>query len=147
MTEILRKYDPCINVINEILVVYPDYQPAQLENIKVLILKGDWDVSKEKSDDFNEDFPNSIMGTKLAVFLELAHSGSLESSLEKLQQYLVLLTKKEGSNTDLFFSSAQLYSRICGRNNDILNLTIELTQRARKVKPLNAKYAVELAYQ
>ena len=65
----LRKYEPAINVINEIMVVYPEFTPGQLENVKLLLLKGEWESSKEKTEELLIDYPNDIIALKTAIFL------------------------------------------------------------------------------
>ena len=68
-TELLRKWEPAINVINEIMVVYPEFGPGQLENIKLLLLKGEWESSKEKTDDILYDNSDNILALRTAIFL------------------------------------------------------------------------------
>jgi len=94
-----------------------------------------------------EDDEYDIMGLKLMIFIALVRDGNLENALELLQKYIVAISRTESSNPDLYFESARLFSRLSGRNHPILNLTIELIERARKRKTFECSYAIELAYQ
>lgn len=60
--ELLKtKYQQAIKVINEVCVVYPEFAPGQVENVKLLLLSNKWDLSQEKCDELLEDFPNDIL--------------------------------------------------------------------------------------
>lgn len=41
------------------------------------------------------------------------------------------------------FDSAQLFLRICGRNQRIINYLREVIDKCRKAEPLNADFAIE----
>ncbi len=39
-----------MKIVNEILVVYPDFKPGIIENTRLLFLTGQWDFAKEKAE-------------------------------------------------------------------------------------------------
>ena len=41
------------------------------------------------------------------------------------------------------YNCSQLFSRISGRNKEILKLCMRLINKSRKISPLNADYAIE----
>lgn len=44
--------------------------------MKLLLLKGEWESSKEKTEDLLYDFPNDIIALRTAVFLAQARDGN-----------------------------------------------------------------------
>ncbi len=43
--ELIKKFEPSLTTINEILVVYPEFKPGIIENARLLFLDNKWDFS------------------------------------------------------------------------------------------------------
>ena len=65
----------------------------------------------------------------------------------KLKELESIIERKEGENAHLLYEISLLFSRICGRNPKIISLLQKFISKCRKMEPLNANYATELANQ
>jgi hypothetical protein len=54
-----------------------------------------------------------------------------------------VITKKEGKNPKLLFEMAQLFLRVCGRNQRVISYLRAVIDKCRKAEPLNADFAIE----
>ena len=53
---------------------------------------------------------------------------------------------QEGRNSQFMYEVSRLFSRMCGRNNVILSMSIKLLEECRKLEPINSDYVIELGY-
>jgi tetratricopeptide repeat protein 21B len=55
--------------------------------------------------------------------------------------------KSEPKNGHIFLHNCQLFSRICGRDSHILDVTAMFAERAASLDSTNSAYMVEVGYQ
>ena len=108
---------------------------------------GDWEPSLELTQKILSIEKANIPSLKMLIFHLLAREGNLDETLEKLQFLVNTIEKVEPKNPELLFHISQLYSRVCGRNPQILAITFSLIEKARKMRPIEPEFAIEIAYQ
>jgi len=145
-SEKLKKFPVTIDAINEIIVMHPSFTLAHAEKAKVLMMITDWEQFLEVTQKALAQDDRNIFALQAYVFYLLAQDGNLELGLEKLKFLYGTLDKLEPNNPELFYKCAQLFSRISGRDPDILKVTLSMIDKALKIKPLEADFAVEKAY-
>ena len=133
VSEWTKKYQITLDAINEIVVVYPTFTYANSEKSKVLMMIGDWDQSLDASLKILSNEPTNIFALKAVAFHKLAREGSLIEACEKLDELLRQVEAQEDKNINLIMHISQLFSRVSGRNPKILNITLGLLQRGRKI--------------
>lgn len=143
--ERLRKFQIALDTLNEIIVEHPKYLPAIAEKSRLLLTIYDWEQSYEMAQKALTYDKHNIKALMIQIFHLLAREGRIEESIERLKTLSFAIDKTEPKNSDILFECAKLFSRICGRNPEILQITFGFLERARKIKPLDADLAVELA--
>ncbi|EGR31890.1 tetratricopeptide repeat protein [Ichthyophthirius multifiliis] len=145
--ELKRKFEVTLNTLNEIIVLYTDFKSVQIEKAKFLMILGNWEQLQESVSQILYDEPNNIIALQLQAFITFIREGDIELGCEKLDILIKVIQKQEQKNTQLMHKVAQLFSRISGKNKQILNTTLNLCLQCKKSNPLNANYASELAVQ
>lgn len=140
-----KKYQIALDTLNEIVVEHPKFQPAIVEKARLLLTIYDWEQSFEMTQQALSMDKHNIKALMIHIFHLLAREGKIEESLEKLKSLNYAIEKTEPKNADILFECARLFSRISGRHPDVLLITFNFCERARKLKPLDADLAVELA--
>lgn len=69
-----------------------------------------------------------------------------ELVLEKMDELLVSMKSTESKNSDLYFNISRLFSRYCGRNNIMLQRTLQILDMAIMFSPENASYHAEVGH-
>jgi tetratricopeptide repeat protein 21B len=68
-------------------------------------------------------------------------------AMSTLQYATKAIESVEPTNSELYLNFGQLFSRICGRNPNVLQETYKMVEKAYKLSPGNAEYITELGYQ
>lgn len=143
----LKKYEVALDTINEGIVFYPEFIPLLNEKCNCLMSLTEWEQFNEVSQEIIAKESSNILATKCIAFNELAREGSIDNAYMRLRELENIIDRKEGKNANLLYELAQLFSRICGRNVKIVGLLQKFIGKCRKLEPLNADYAIEMAYE
>lgn len=127
------------------MVYYPDFIPALAEKCRLLMIIADWEQCLEAVQKVLSVDDKNILAQKINVFYLLAREGNLEDGVEKMKQLMNTIDRVEAQNADLYFKCAQLFSRVSGRDVEVLKVAYTMAEKAQKLKPLEAEYAVEKA--
>lgn len=76
----------------------------------------------------------------------MCRDGNYSSAVGTLQYLYSAMEKVEPTNCDLYLHISQLFSRVCGRNRNILEITYKFVEKASQMSPGNADYTTELGY-
>ena len=90
--------------------------------------------------------PNNIEALKIKCLILICQNGDFKSAILELQRLFSALNKLEPSNSELFAQISQLVSRICGKNQATLELSLKFIEKANQLSPSNAQYLTELGY-
>lgn len=129
-SEMMKKFSVTIETLNEIIVIYPDFIPAQSEKCRLLMIIADWDQCLEAVQKVLSQDDRNLLALKIYVFFLLAREGNLEEGTEKMKQLLQIIDKVEPQNADIYFKCSQLFSRISGRDMDVLKIAYTMVERA-----------------
>ena len=130
-----KKFTVTIETLNEIVIVFPEFTPAISEKARLLMVIADWDQCLETVQKVLAQDERNMQALKIYVFYLLAREGNLEEGIEKLKFFLQTLEKAEPQNADQFFKSGQLFSRVSGRDPDVLKIALAMIERAHKLNP------------
>ncbi|KAL4503354.1 hypothetical protein ABPG72_000960 [Tetrahymena utriculariae] len=145
--EMIKKFDISLNTINEINVLYPDFKGGLIEKAKLLMTVDDWEQLVDYCNKILYDDDKNIMALMLLTFYTFAREGDVETGCERLQKLIQAVEFSETRNMQLMFKISQVFSRISGRNTQILKFTMKLVNQCKQLSPLNAQYFCELAQQ
>lgn len=105
----------------------------------------DWDQCVETCHKVFAQDERNILALKIFVFYLLAREGNFEEGLQKMEFLINTLEKCEPSNCDLLFQCVQVFTRISGGDPEILKRCSFMIEKAIKMRPIEADYAIEKA--
>ncbi|XP_031631527.1 tetratricopeptide repeat protein 21B-like [Contarinia nasturtii] len=140
-------YETATNILNHLSIRYPDTNVPLVEKMKIQLASWNWENAKETSARILNLEPNNIEALCIKTLGIICHEGKAETGLIYLKQLYSALAKCEPTNADLHLYFAQLFSRNCSRNEDILNCTMLFAEKAYQLSPLKAEYLTELGFQ
>ena len=142
-----KKFEQALEALSEACICFPDFQPAQIEKVKVHILHGEWENTFEvlhATMQFDKTNPEVL---RIHVFWLMARENDLEHVLEKFDDLTAALKLNEGKNADLFYNVSRLFARYCGRKPEIIKKTRLLLETSIMLQPENVAYHVEIGHQ
>lgn len=140
-------FETAINILNHLSIRYTDTNVPLVEKMKIQLASWNWENAKETSSRILNLEPNNIEALCIKSMGLICHEGKNENGLIYLKQLYSALAKNEPTNADLHLYFAQLFSRACNRNEDILNCTMLFAEKAYQLSPLKAEYLTELGFQ
>eukprot|EP00397_Hematodinium_sp_SG-2012_P003040 GEMP01003048.1.p1 GENE.GEMP01003048.1~~GEMP01003048.1.p1 ORF type:complete len:1354 (+),score=364.56 GEMP01003048.1:31-4062(+) len=145
-----RSCQPALDCINKVVVIYPWYLPGLLVKAKILMMMSDWDQTMDVCSRIALVDENHIDALRVQTLYYIVREAKMNVAAQRLESLFAVIQLKEPLNGDLMLSCVQLYSRSCGRNKLILDITTRMIQSVteRNMPPdLLAKYITELGYQ
>lgn len=140
-------FETAINILNHLSIRYPDTNIPLIEKMKIQLASWNWETSKETASRVLNLEPNNIDALCIKSLGIICHEGKSENGLIFLKQLYSALARNEPTNADLHLYFAQLFSRACSRNEDILNCTMLFAEKAYQLSPSKAEYLTELGFQ
>ncbi|KAJ8985639.1 hypothetical protein NQ317_015135 [Molorchus minor] len=142
-----RDFTEALNNINKAVVRYSSTNLPLLQKLKILLAAQDWDQAVETVNRITASDPKEIYAKKVLIVILLSRFANYEEAATEIRKFLQLLESLEVRNVHLFLENAQLFSRICGRNTEILSETSKMLNIALQSNSDNAEIVVELGYQ
>lgn len=139
-------FETAINILNHLSIRYTDTNIPLIEKMKIQLASWNWDTSIETAARVLNLEPNNIDALCIKALGLICHDGKNENGLIYLKQLYSALAKNEPTNADLHLYFAQLFSRTCNRNEDILNCTMLFAEKAYQLSPTKAEYLTELGF-
>ncbi|XP_068085087.1 tetratricopeptide repeat protein 21B-like [Anabrus simplex] len=145
--ELQNDYEGAINLLNQLVVRYPSYTAPLIEKMKNQLALLDWDLAIETANRILSLDAHCLEALKAKVLTTLCRDGNYEEASLGIRRFLSEMEKIEPKNADLFLETAQLFSRVCGRNAAVLAETYKFAEKAAQLDPTNAEFMTELGYQ
>lgn len=145
--ELQNDFEGAIGLLNQLVVRFPAFSPPLVEKMKNQLTLLDWDQAVETASRILAADPHCLEALKLRVLVLTCREGNYEEASLSLRHFYSEMEKSEPKNADLFVENAQLFSRVCGRNEAILAETYRFAERAAQLDPTSADFMTELGYQ
>lgn len=131
-------------MLNRLIVKHPELVAPLVEKMKVQLAQRDWDQVLELSNRiFNID-KNNIEAMKLQALCMICRDGKYDECRDLLDMIYTEIELNEPRNVALYIIIAQLFSRICDRNEKILLQTLKFAEKAVKLQPNGVLLMTEL---
>lgn len=140
-------FETAINILNHMSIRYPDTNIPLVEKMKIQLASWNWESSKETAARIINLEPNNVDAICIKALGLICHEGNIENGVIHLKQLYSALAKNEPSNADAHLYFAQLFSRSCIRNEELLKCSMLFAEKACQLSPLNAEYMTELGFQ
>ena len=147
LLEKIKQYEQCLVVLSEITVLYPNFHPAMIEKGKIHIQNAEWDNSIECVTQVIMQEPHNVEALRIFCFYLLARENDLDAFREKFEELVQAMRISESKNAELYYNYSRLFARFCGRNPEVIKLTMNLLEQALLLQPDNPAFLCEIGLQ
>jgi tetratricopeptide (TPR) repeat protein len=130
----------------KVIAMFPWFVPGLTEKATLLASMSEWDQALDTAQralDMDSDNVDALKVVAIHSFLMEAHPGD---SCRKLQDFDAALQRREPSSAALLLDGARLFSRICHRLPQALEICRNMLDRAVRIKSNDGEIIVELAH-
>nr|XP_033800547.1 tetratricopeptide repeat protein 21B [Geotrypetes seraphini] len=145
--EMRQNYSGALETVNQIIANYPNFIPAFIKKMKLQLALQDWEQTMETAQRLLQKDSHNIEALQMLTLHYLCREGNIHEAATKLGDLINALSQFEPQNAYLFYKMALVFSRMCERNQLILQQTQTLVERAYGLANHNADIATELGYQ
>ncbi|KAL7991671.1 hypothetical protein Chor_015927 [Crotalus horridus] len=145
--EVRQNYSGALETVNQIIANFPHFLPAFIKKMMLQLALQDWEQAAETAQRLLQKDALNLDALKMEAVHYLCREGNIPEASSRLKDLISALNQLEPQNPQLFCKIALVFSRTCGRNPHILQLTQMLVDRAFSLAPQNADIATELGYQ
>lgn len=139
-------FETAISLLNRLSVRYPELIIPLVEKMKTQLANWNWEHAIETSYRILNLEPANIEALRVKLLVIMCRDGNYPGSLGAIQMLYSAIDKYESGNSELFYCVGQLFSRVCGRNEAVLEETLRFIERASVLSPNNADYITELGH-
>ncbi|XP_069067179.1 tetratricopeptide repeat protein 21A isoform X1 [Pleurodeles waltl] len=136
-----------LDIINQMIVGFPSFLPALVFKMKLFLAQQNWDQALETAQRLQLKDVLNIDALQLLTVFSLAREGNMTMALEHIKNLINSLETMEPRNPELQLEKIKVVSRLCGKNQPILEQLYAFTERVFKMAPEDAAIATELAHQ
>lgn len=142
-----NNFTGALEMVNQLIVMYPDFTPGLVEKMRIQLALQDWDQTIETSIRVFAADSQNIEALHLTILNLICRETKYDEALDKITEIIQALDRLEPKNPHLYASFSKCYSRMCGRNQNILQQSLTLIDRARSISRKNADFVNETGYQ
>ncbi|GCC29261.1 hypothetical protein chiPu_0007699 [Chiloscyllium punctatum] len=136
-----------LDTVNQIIATTPTFMPALILKMKLFLAQNNWDQTLETAQRIMLKDGTNIDALLILCLHALCKEGDQTEAENYVKQLHSALEKKEPQNPKLYQRVAVLVSRMCGRNQTVLDQTYNLVERSLYMAPTDAEIATELGFQ
>lgn len=136
-----------LEILNQAVVIFPRFIPALVEKMKIQLSLKDWDQTLDSANRILSQEKHNIEAQRFLILYALCREGDHTQAADRLVELIHTFDITEPKNAVLRCESAQLFSKICGREIKVLLHTYSLAEKAAELDSMNADYVTELGYQ
>ncbi|CAH0729262.1 unnamed protein product, partial [Brenthis ino] len=142
-----RDFDASNLLLDKLIVNNPGQVVPIIEKLKNQFATQKWDAVYDAIERVLSLEPTNIEALKLKIFIALCKNSDYIEAVDQLNKFFTVLQEEETSNGFLFFDTAQLFSKICGRSSAVLSQVFRFAQYASEMYSNNVDYLSEVGYQ
>uniref|UniRef100_A0AAX7UWV8 Tetratricopeptide repeat domain 21B n=1 Tax=Astatotilapia calliptera TaxID=8154 RepID=A0AAX7UWV8_ASTCA len=137
-------YSGALEIINQVIVSFPVFLPALTKKMKLLLSLQDWDQTIDVAHRLLQKDKNNLEALRMLALHSLCRDGNIIEHLSNLISSLEIL---EPRNPELFYQMSLAFTRVCGRNEKVIEQTFRMVERAFSLAQGDSDLATELGYQ
>ncbi|XP_029461519.1 tetratricopeptide repeat protein 21B isoform X2 [Rhinatrema bivittatum] len=145
--EMRQNYSGALEIVNQIIINYPNFIPAFIKKMKLQLALQDWEQTLETAQRLLQKDSHNVEALQMLALYYLCREGNIDEATTKLGDLIKALDQFEPQNAHLFYKMSLAFSRMCERNQLILQQTQTLVERAYGLAAHDAEIATEFGYQ
>ncbi|XP_032597626.1 tetratricopeptide repeat protein 21B isoform X2 [Drosophila grimshawi] len=142
-----RQFEASLLLINKLSIRFPDISIPLIEKMETQMAALDWDYSLDTAIRVINMEPFNVAALRTKGLLHIVRESNLKAGTSTLQQLLISIERIEPGNHTLLIEICQLFSRICSRNLELLQLTLRCVEKVIDQNPGNVSLLTELGHQ
>ena len=141
--------NPCVSskVLSALVVIYQKFTPPLVEKMKLELCMQDWEQAEDTANRILAVEPKNIEAMRFKILQLVCRKGSYEEGGAMLRRLYAELEKLEPKNAYQFRTNAQLFSRICGKDVNVLEATAMFAEKAASIESTNSASMAEVGHQ
>ncbi|KAM6955026.1 tetratricopeptide repeat protein 21B isoform 2-T2 [Lycodopsis pacificus] len=145
--EYRQNYSGALEMVNKVIVSFPGFLPALTKKMKLLLSLQDWEQTISASHRLLQKDTNNLEALRMLALHSLCRDGDVTESVKQLSNLISSLEFLEPHNPELFYRMSLAFTRVCGRNEKVIEQTFRMVERAFSVASGDSDLATELGYQ
>eukprot|EP00794_Sanderia_malayensis_P003381 gene3381-3871_t len=145
--KIKNNFSGALEVANQLVVLYPDFQPALVEKMRLQLALQDWEQTIETAQRILMSEAHNIEAKRISVLYLLCREGKCPEAVDKIGELIQTLDRVEPNNPFLHCSLSKGIARVCGRNGVVLQQSMAMLERAKASSSSKAELKNEIGYQ
>ncbi|KAL4636202.1 tetratricopeptide repeat protein 21B [Arapaima gigas] len=145
--EIRQNYSGALETINQAIVTFPCFLPAFIKKMKLLLTLQDWEQTVDAAQRLLQKDKDNLEALRMLALHSLCREGDIGESVNHLANLVSSLEVHEPDNPELFYRMSLAFTRVCGRNEKILQQTHAMVDRAFSRSSGDSELATELGFQ
>ncbi|XP_003447380.1 tetratricopeptide repeat protein 21B [Oreochromis niloticus] len=140
-------YSGALEIINQVIVSFPVFLPALTKKMKLLLSLQDWDQTIDVAHRLLQKDKNNLEALRMLALHSLCRDGNIIESVKHLSNLISSLEILEPRNPELLYQMSLAFTRVCGRNEKVIEQTFRMVERAFSLAQGDSDLATELGYQ
>ncbi|XP_030623493.1 tetratricopeptide repeat protein 21B [Chanos chanos] len=132
--------------VNQIIASHPDFIPAFEIKMNICLSLCDWEQTMEMAERILEKDRHNLKALQMMTILAVAKDGNPRRAKEYLEALLNAVKVSEPNAPVLHVNITKPISRLCGRDQDILQILTSFVQLTHSQAPRDIDIASELGY-
>ncbi|XP_004081785.1 tetratricopeptide repeat protein 21B [Oryzias latipes] len=145
--EYRQNYSGALEIVNQIIVSSPGFLPALIKKMKLMLSLQNWDQTVDTADRLLQKDKNNLEALRMLALHSVCRDGDFTEAAKMLSNLMSSLDILEPNNPELFYRMSLAFTRVCGRNKKVIELTFKMVERAFSLVPGDPDLAIELGYQ
>ncbi|XP_053350629.1 tetratricopeptide repeat protein 21B [Clarias gariepinus] len=141
-----QKETYALNIINQIIVSYPDFIPALVLKMNIFMALRNWEHTAEVAERILKLDAHNVKALQMLSIISAAKDGDIEKVKEYLQLLLHAVEVMEPSTPSLHMEVTMPISRLCGHNKDVVQMLMSFLQKCVSKAPDDPAIISELSY-
>ncbi|KAJ3172779.1 Tetratricopeptide repeat protein 21B [Irineochytrium annulatum] len=142
-----RQLTPALDITSQIIVYYGSFTPAYIERMYVLLEMVAWEQTVEAAQRLAErPGYDGVDATAVLGLIELCKEGRQQVAAKQISKLNEIIARTEPTNAELYFTTAQPFIWLSGRNQAILEESALMVVKAIDLDPTKSRYKTELGY-
>ena len=133
--------------MSALVVIYQKFTPPLVEKMKLELCMQDWEQAEDTANRILAVEPKNIEAMRFKILQLVCRKGSYEEGGAMLRRLYAELEKLEPKNAYQFRTNAQLFSRICGKDVNVLEATAMFAEKAASIDSTNSASMAEVGHQ
>ncbi|XP_037095162.1 tetratricopeptide repeat protein 21B-like [Syngnathus acus] len=144
--EYCQNYSGALDVVNKVIASFPSFLPALIKKMTLFLNFQDWDQTTEAAVRVLQMNTNNLDALHMLTLHSLCINGDILESIKHLSNLIKSLHVQEPQNPELALRMSLAFSRVCGRNETVLEQVFKMVEKAFDVTQENSELAAELGY-